>query len=259
LESLQASVVMSMDGSDKELFPFIPYILQDLWEIGADTEVIIRLIKNHFTEFTCLKILDLGCGKGAVSVKIAKELGCFCHGIDAIPEFIEFARQKAIEFKADKLCLFENDDIREKVNDLRDYDIVILGAIGPVFGDYFTTLTTVKKCLSKKGVVIIDDGYIEDNSDFTHSSMLKKSVLLKQLEDAGMKIIATDILPGDSIKESDDFIFENLKRRCIELMEQFPDKRHLFIDYIRKQEIENHVLENKVTTFTMVISPASEK
>lgn len=104
---------MAMDGSDKELFPFLPYILQDLWEIGADPAAIIRLIGNHFEKCAGLKVLDLGCGKGAVSIRVSQKLGCTCYGIDAIPEFVAFARQKAGEFNVDHLCTFETADIRE--------------------------------------------------------------------------------------------------------------------------------------------------
>jgi 2-polyprenyl-3-methyl-5-hydroxy-6-metoxy-1,4-benzoquinol methylase len=99
MKSIEESVVIAMDGSDKELFPFLPYILQDIWEIGADPGAIVKLIRKYFNNITEIKVLDLGCGKGAVSVKVSKKLGCTCYGIDAIPEFVEFAQQKATELK----------------------------------------------------------------------------------------------------------------------------------------------------------------
>lgn len=112
MKTLEECVVTAMDGSDKELFPFIPYILQDLWEIGADPNVIIKLVKKYFTGHANLHILDLGCGKGAVSIKLAKSLHCNCHGIDAIPQFIETAIQKANECEVGQRCKFETGDIR---------------------------------------------------------------------------------------------------------------------------------------------------
>ncbi len=253
MKTLEESAVMAMDGVDKELFPFLPYILQDIWEIGADPDAIIRLIGNYFEKCAGLKVLDLGCGKGAVSVKLAHTLGCACYGIDAIPEFIAFARQKAGEFKVDHLCAFATGDIREKVGDLTGYDIVILGAIGPVFGDYFETLTILGKCLNENGIVIIDDGHIDDDSDYSHPLMVKKSVLLQQIDQAGMELAENDVMDRDEIKDADDLIFNNLKKRCFELIEKHPDKENLFLDYIKKQEIENDVLENKVVSTTMVI------
>jgi len=31
IKSIEESVVTAMDGTSDELFPFLPYILQDLW------------------------------------------------------------------------------------------------------------------------------------------------------------------------------------------------------------------------------------
>jgi cyclopropane fatty-acyl-phospholipid synthase-like methyltransferase len=195
----------------------------------------------------------LGCGKGVVSVKLSQKFGCTCYGIDAIPEFVEFARQKASEFNVNHLCTFETGDIREKVKNLSGYDVVILGAIGPVFGDYFLTLSTLEKCVTENGIFIIDDGYINDDSDFSHPLMYKKSDILQQLEKAGMYLVENDVMDRDDIKDSDDYIFENLRSRCFELIEKFPDKQNLFLSYIKKQEVENDVLENKVIGTTFVI------
>jgi predicted DNA-binding protein YlxM (UPF0122 family) len=69
-----------------------------------------------------------------------------------------------------------------------------------------------------------------------------------------MKLIENVIADKGDIKESNDTIFDNLKKRCFELIKKYPDKRNLFYDYIRQQEIENNILENKVIATTMVIT-----
>ena len=259
LMSLEESVVTAMDGTDKELFPFLPYILQDTWEIGAEPITIIKLIYKYANNFSNLNLLDLGCGKGAVSVMAAHKLNCRCHGIDAIPEFIDEARQKAIEYHVDHLCNFEVDDIRIRTKTLARYDIIILGAIGPVLGDCLSTLTSLLKNLNADGIIIIDDGYIENNSTFTHPLILKQKEIHQQIKSAGMELIDEVIMAKDEIKDSDNKIYANLEKRCLELMELHPDKQNLFQSYICKQVEENDVLENKIICSTMVIKTVRQK
>ncbi|NWF88413.1 MAG: methyltransferase domain-containing protein [Ignavibacteriaceae bacterium] len=251
--SLEECVVAAMDGTDKELFPFLPYILQDTWKIGADPETIIALIQKHMHDFPNMNVLDLGCGKGAVSVLLSSKLKCSCYGIDAVPEFIDEANKKAKEYSVNNLCKFEVADIRIKMSTLPRYDVIILGAVGPVLGNYFSTLTSLAKNLHTDGVIIIDDGYIESNSSFTHPLILKQDEIHRQIEAAGMKLIDEAIIEKNEIKSADDQIFSNLKKRCLELMDMHPEKHHLFEAYIKKQEEENDVLENKIICSTMVI------
>jgi len=257
MKTVEECVVMAMDGTEAELFPYLPYILQDLWEIGADPETVIHLIEKHANRYTELKVLDLGCGKGAVSVKLAAALGCQCHGIDAIPEFIGHARQKALEYGVQHLCTFETGDIRAKIHEWSGYDIIILGAIGPVFGNYFTTLTKLSPCINERGFIIIDDGYVEDNSNFIHPLIMKQSVIFDQVKSAGMQLIDEIIISKNEIIESDDLIFNLLEKRCLELIRRHPQKSELFKRYIKNQEIENEVLANRVICSTMVVQPVS--
>jgi cyclopropane fatty-acyl-phospholipid synthase-like methyltransferase len=204
-----------------------------------------------------LKILDLGCGKGAVSVRIAQKLGCACFGIDGIPEFIDEANRKAREFQVEHLCRFTVGDIREQVRALSGFDIIILGSIGPVFGDFYTTLTTLKNCLSPQGVLIIDDGYIPDNSDFTHPLLQKRSEIYQQIQVAGMQLIDEFVSEEHNIRISDEYIYSLIEQRCAELSQIYPTKSYLFENYLSNQTKANDVLENEIVCSAMVIIPVA--
>jgi ubiquinone/menaquinone biosynthesis C-methylase UbiE len=253
LRTIEESVVIAMDGKDKNLYPYLPYILQDIWELGASPEIIINLIKKHKSDFRNLRILDLGCGKGAVTIKIAMEFKCHCCGIDAVKEFVDESIIKAKENNVEKYCEFEVGDVRTKSFDEINYDIVILGAIGPVFGDYYSTITRLKNCLLSDGLIIVDDSYLDENSNFSHSQIEKKSHIINQIANARMRIIDEVIISEEQIKNSNKNIFNKIKIRCEELIKKEPKNRHLFENYIKNQEYENEVLEQEVICSTMVI------
>jgi 2-polyprenyl-3-methyl-5-hydroxy-6-metoxy-1,4-benzoquinol methylase len=253
MKSIEESVISALDAADIELFSYLPYILQDLWEMGTPPEIVIDLVFKHAKEYSNLKVLDLGCGKGAVSIKLSHKLKCQCYGIDAVKEFIDEAKIKAHEFNVVSLCKFEVNDIRTRVKELSGFDVAILGAVGSVMGDYYSTLTSLTSCLNQNGIIIIDDGYIEDDSTFTHPLIQKRKNILYQIEKSGMRLIDEVIIKPEEIKTSNDLIFEKIKMRCGELIEKYPDKSSLFLNYIKRQEEENNTLETKIVCSTMVI------
>lgn len=253
MKSIEESVVTAMDGTDPALYPYLPYILQDSWEIGASPDVILHLLRSHCRDHSRLRLLDLGCGKGVVSIQAAAELGLSCLGIDAVEAFVAEARSKAAEWGVDALCRFEVGDIRIRVKELSGYDVIVLGAIGPVFGDYRETLTALSSCLKPDGIFIVDEGYFPDDSPYTHRIIRKKSALFQEIAEAGMELIDEVVIGEEDIKEADDQIFADLKKRCLELAAAYPDKKDLFLDYIRRQVEENAVLETEAVCSTMVI------
>ncbi len=58
------------------------------------------------------RILDLGCGKGAVAIAMARALGCRVTGIDACAPFIEKARERASALGAADRGRFRGGDIQ---------------------------------------------------------------------------------------------------------------------------------------------------
>ena len=161
--------------------------------------------------------------------------------------------QKAAEYEVSHLCTFETWDIRERIHYLSGYDIIVLGAIGPVFGDYYATLTSLTGCLNDQGIFIIDDAYIEDHSDFLHPLIFKKNTIRQHIDRAGMELVEDQSFDREHSKEADDFIYHHLKNRCDELIKKHPGKKHLFENYVKNQEFEMDVLANKVVATTMVI------
>lgn len=91
----------------------------------APFETLLKVIKRHCKNYSSLNVLDLGCGKGAISVKLAADLKCNCYGIDAIFEFIESTNEKTKEYDLSTLCQFEFGSIRAKIEELDKFDIII--------------------------------------------------------------------------------------------------------------------------------------
>jgi len=94
------SVADSLEA-DKKLLPYMSYLLQDLWALGSSVDQILDLLSTLSLSQDSAKVLDLGCGKGALSVQIASRFGFDTVGVDAMPEFLKDASKKASEYQVE--------------------------------------------------------------------------------------------------------------------------------------------------------------
>ena len=252
MKTMEECVVCAMDGKQTEIFPFLPYILQDFELIGSSPEDMIALLEKHQTNHSQLNILDLGCGKGIVSIELAKKFQCRCLGIDGIQAFIDHANHKAKELGVGALCTFKSGDIREEINALNQFDVIILGAIGPVFGDYYQTLTSLSPHLKKDGIIIIDDGYIEAEHSAEYPELLTKDKMLEQIHLAKM-VLADEIMAKEDSAEDYDEEADWVEKRCLELIDQYPEKADLFQNYINIQKKEYTALKTEIICSTILL------
>jgi cyclopropane fatty-acyl-phospholipid synthase-like methyltransferase len=254
MDDLKQSIVRSLDGADEVLYEHLSYLLQELWEIGSSSDVIIDLIKgNCINRGQDLKVLDLGCGKGAVSVRLAKEFGFHIHGIDGMPLFVTEAEKWARKYKVSELCRFEIFDIRIRLDTLKDYDLIILGSIGSVLGNIEATLSKVKESLSSKGFVMLDEGYRLDESPENLYNYPDRLQACEQIEKAGFEVMEERLGVQEFNRHSNQQIIGFIQKRVEELNIQFPDRKHLFEKYLAAQKIESEILENYMQCVTWLL------
>ena len=123
-ENSKQSIADSLETEEK-LLPHMPYLLQDMWALGSSVDQILDLITTFDLPTDQATLLDLGCGKGAVSVQAAARFGFKVTGIDAMPEFLEFARQKSAEYRVSNLCTFIEKDIHAYVKNSKEFDYLV--------------------------------------------------------------------------------------------------------------------------------------
>ena len=80
-KGIEEKLARSLTAETTELLLFMPYLLKDFWELCSDPDVMIKLIEKHVNITENMRILDLACGKGAVSVRIAQKLRVSVKGI----------------------------------------------------------------------------------------------------------------------------------------------------------------------------------
>ncbi len=233
--------------TEEHLLPYMPYLLQDMWALGSAVDCIrLATIKCKLSENS--RILDLGCGKGAVSVQLALEFGCQVTGIDAFEPFLLEAEKKSKAFGVADLCEFLSEDIIEYTSISRSYDLVILASLGGVLGSFRETIKKLRSQVKAGGFIIIDDGYLRtkkriDRKGYEHYNSYEKTVLdLTSLTDR----IVEEIDTTQTSQQINDDYLEMIDKRSKELVAKHPPLKSSLDAYISLQAEECKVLENEI-------------
>ena len=232
-----------------ELIPFIPYLLQDLWALGSSPHLIIKILKLLELPGNS-KVLDLACGKGAVSINIANELSFKVFGIDLYEPFIETARLKAEELSVEHLCTFKVEDIKNAIASNKDFNVVILASAESLLGTIEDAIISLRNCISKNGFIIFDGSYLLDNTkiDNPDYAVIKSyEETVKALTSQGDEIIHEVFVPTEETKKINDEYTELIRKRSEELLIEHPDKKDLLFSYVKKQEDECKIIDNTLS------------
>jgi ubiquinone/menaquinone biosynthesis C-methylase UbiE len=250
----EEKLACSLTADTTDLIPFLPYLLQDLWELGMNPHDIIRLIKKHTAVSAGSSVLELACGKGAAAVNIAKELGSEIRGYDLIPEFIEYAKQKAAELNVEALCSFAVGDVNEAVTVEKNHDCVIFGAAGDILGSPRETMQKLSGTIKCGGFIITDATYLPDDvsGDALEWSYeyLYRGDWLRIFEENNLRL--AEETAGE---EAHDFEAEMnaIIKRVNQLIAKHPDKRGMFERYIKSQQSEVDDLENTLISGVWIL------
>jgi cyclopropane fatty-acyl-phospholipid synthase-like methyltransferase len=219
-----------------------------LWALGSSPHLIIKILKSlDLTQNT--RVLDLACGKGAVSCKIADELGYKVVGIDLFKPFVETAIKKSKELNLEKLCSFEIQDIKSAVSNRKNFDVAILASAESLLGKIENAIISLRRCVHQNGYIIFDGSYLLGNAkieDPEYSVLKNYDDTIKALTSQGDEIIHEIFIPAEETKRINDEYTELIRIRAHELIIEHPEKEALLLGYVKKQETECKIIENEL-------------
>ena len=188
-------------GVHPALVGHIPELLGDLWSLGVPPDMVVDLVRTLDLSPDSSSVLDLGCGKGAVAINLALELGLKVTGVDIFQPFIDKAREMAKEKGVDRLCHFVREDIRERAGKTAVFDVAILVWVGDALGDLQAAVDTLRRQVAPGGNMVIADAYrVKDAAavpNLEHFPDHGKA--LGQLTSRGDTILVETVIPPERI------------------------------------------------------------
>lgn len=246
-DKFELSIADSLE-IDPRLLKYLPSLLQDLWALGSSVDIIVQAIRSLQLPGNDFYALDLGCGKGAVSVRLAQEFGIRMLGIDAMIPFLDVAREKAREHQVENLCQFQLADLHEFLEQDREFDLVILASMGGILGDYRQTVSKLRRQVRKRGYIIIDDGYLRkgkklNRKGYEHYRNHKQTIA--DLTSRGDYLIQESSTEDLSHQINQQY-FKVISERGSQLSASHPHLKNLIRTYIDLQAEENRIIEDHI-------------
>jgi cyclopropane fatty-acyl-phospholipid synthase-like methyltransferase len=231
-----------------ELLQFLPELLADLNELGSDAVQIAAAVGDLGLPSTA-RIVDLGCGKGAVAIEIASQLQMRVVGIDLFEPFVAAATEAARRAGVAHLCEFCHGDIRVLAECTPTADAAVFAALGDVLGSWSETMRVVRQYVRPGGHVIIGDVFLRDGGSrafngFEHYRSAAETV--QQLTAWGDTLVKA-VVALESAAAEDDEDAAAIRRRAIDLAARYPEHREkllAFADY--QAQANTHIAENLV-------------
>jgi SAM-dependent methyltransferase len=226
------------------LLPWLPELFADLEELGGTREDVLGLLRPLGLARGA-SVLDLGCGKGAVAVALARELGWRVTGVDAMPAFVEHARNQARAWAVEHLCRFECGDLRATLAHERGYDVVLLLAVGRPWGSLAATIGALRAAARPGGWLVLDDGYLDRAGAPAPDGYGDRDATLRELGAHGDRL-AREILGSSAGEAFQHDSFPLFERRARTLAARQPQLAALVEEFLELQRRETQALRTTI-------------
>lgn len=247
--------------AEPELLPFLPRLFADLEELGARTSEVLQVLAAAGVNLgPGSRVLDLGCGKGAVGLALAAKFGCTVHGVDGMAAFVEHAERRASSQGLAESCIFAEADIRDAVVQSRDYDLVCLLALGDLLGRADETIAALRQCVVPGGFMLIDDAYLREGAA-PHPDLVDcydHADTLALLQAHGDQVVAELVVDDQDSAANYQAMTTAIVARADELARTHPDHAELLAAFAKRQREEEELLTGPVVGAVWVLQRGVE-
>ncbi|CAM2067630.1 Class I SAM-dependent methyltransferase [Sulfidibacter corallicola] len=230
--------------TEVDLLPLMPELLADLEALGGSPELTLELLER-VSPAPAWRVLDLGCGKGALALAVAARFGCRVEGVDGFAPFVDEANTTARKRGLADRCRFRQGNVRHLVQTEDRYDALIFAGLGDLLGPPTETVTQLRRLLRPGGFMVIGDVFLKPGAPLAegYGYALHEDAMLRALTASGDRCVATSTLTDAQMIATNRDNNDRIRRCARNLMDRHPDRAETIAAYVRRQEVECRKLE----------------
>jgi len=175
-------------------------------------------------------VLDLGCGKGAVAVEVARATGCFVTGVDAFEPFVTSCRGLAAVKGVGAQCDFRN-GLAEKFRS-KPYDAVVLLNVFP-----FERAIPIARRLTKPGGFYLIDDAVAIGASAKGTTFPTARDVAEAIAEAGDRVERRKVWTKAEVQKRELATYELLRRNVAELAKANPKHVKMLTECLRRMQV----------------------
>ena len=227
---LEQEIASSLEATT-ELLPLLPALFEGLDDLGSSPDTLITVLRSFATELKGAHALDLGCGNGAVSVALARDLEMRVLGVDALAPFLDEARRRAVAASVADRTTFRGGDLRHMLQAEGRFDVVTWMAMGELLGDLHETVRQLRRVVRVGGLVVIEHE-VRDNAQ---GAMPDLAPLRASLTAQGDEVLREVSVPAWQAREAEKSRHSQLRANAEKLAAADPFQAASVLLYLERR------------------------
>ncbi len=194
------------------------------------------------------RVIDLGCGKGAAAIAVAKACGCVVHGVDGHGPFVASAQEAATNAGVGARVTFAVGDLRT-MKKRRVWDAGMMLSVLPALD----AAAVMARHVKPGGLVLLDDAVRVERAREEAWLPGTMAELREQVERAGYSVVRQHVMSRDEVRRMDASLYRRIAARARVLAQRDKGTAALVREVLQRQREANRLLTGPIRPALLLV------
>jgi trans-aconitate methyltransferase len=245
-QQLLTRIAASLDVPTAAL-PLLPELFAHLDALGTSPKRVARWFQSAGVNESH-HLIDMGCGKGASAIAVARACGCRITGVDAFAPFIQSAVAAATAAHVADCCNFITQDIHTCRPRQRFSAGMMLSLLPALEGIAF-----MRKLITPGGLLIIDDAVRTPREPPADDLPQSLKDLCEAITSQGDRVLRTHTMTPREVRALDANLYTRIARQARTIAARHPRSKPILREILRRQQEASTLLTGPIRPALLLI------